>query len=227
MKTTEPLLQQPKIAPIQISEAEFPDLLVDDICVFCTPPNKKILLETPNFFVSFDASPLTEGHLLIHTKDHIGCAAEVDPDQQQELLILKSLIGRMVTDIYGSVSFYEHGRAGHCSIIIDDKICHHFHLHALPITATVNETIAERFRPLVVEDYKQLPSLYEEYGTYLYFENFKGEMYYFPVKDDLEPHYFRTIISDAIGTPDRADYKTYTNLADINAFIEKVNQYEL
>lgn len=87
--------------------------------------------------------------------------------------------------------------------------------------------MAERFRPLTVDEYKALPALYEEYGTYLYFENHKGEMFYFPVKDDLEPHYFRTIISNALGTPERADYKTYNNLYEINTFIEKVNQYEL
>lgn len=105
MKTATSSVIPARVLPQQINEKEFPDLLVDDICVFCTPPGKKILFETANFFVTFDASPLTEGHLLIHTKDHIGCAAEVDPEQQDELLDLKTTIGRMISDIFGAVSF--------------------------------------------------------------------------------------------------------------------------
>jgi diadenosine tetraphosphate (Ap4A) HIT family hydrolase len=213
------------IKPVKVPEEAFHELLVDDICVFCTPPEKKVLFETEHFYVTYDASPLTEGHLLIHTKDHIGCAAEIDPEQQDELLQVKDFAATMLKDMYGYVSFYEHGRAGHCSIIIDDKICHHFHLHALPIESKVHKTIAQRFRKLKVEDYSQLPQFYEEYGTYLYFEDAEGAMHYFPIKDDLEPHYFRTVISNSLGTPERADYKTYTNLDEINSFIEKAKAY--
>lgn len=216
---------QVKLSPFEVSEADFHKLLVGDICVFCTPPEQKVLFETEHFYVTYDASPLTEGHVLIHTKDHIGCAAEVDPEQFDEFLLVKDFAATLLSDIYGRVSFYEHGRAGHCSIILDDKVCHHFHLHALPIDSKIHETISQRFRRLSVNGYSQLPQFYEEYGTYLYFEDSEGEMHYFPVKDDLEPHYFRTIISDALGTPERADYKTYTNRDEINAFIKKVKTY--
>ena len=208
-----------------ISEQEFPELLPENICIFCEPPQKKILLETDNFYVSYDASPLAEGHILIHTKEHIGCLAEVSEELFEELLEIKQELSKTIKNIYGYVSAYEHGRAGHCSIIVDDKICHHFHLHLLPLKADLQKVMGERFRMHQMGSFNDISRLYEEFGTYLFFENADGEMYYFPAKDDLEPHYLRTIISNALGTPERADYKIYTNRDEINSFIDKLRSY--
>ena len=85
-------------------------------CVFCYPHQLKVLLETDHFWVTLDSSPLVEGHILIHSKAHIGCAGEVESETFPELLEVKNQIGQIIRNIYGSVSFYEHGRAGHCGI---------------------------------------------------------------------------------------------------------------
>jgi len=44
------------------------------------------LLETDHFWVILDSSPLVEGHILIHSKGHIGCAGEVESETFPELL---------------------------------------------------------------------------------------------------------------------------------------------
>lgn len=55
-------------------------------CVFCHPNQLKTLLGTDHFWVTLDSSPLVEGHILIHSKSHIGCAGEVESETFLELL---------------------------------------------------------------------------------------------------------------------------------------------
>lgn len=97
---------------------EFKDIQRFTKCIFCEPPKKKILVETKSFYVTYDACALLDGHAEIHTKEHIGCSAEVSEEIFDEFVNLKAWLGKLVSDIYGDVSFYEHGRAGHCSMTL-------------------------------------------------------------------------------------------------------------
>lgn len=51
-----------------ISRDEFVKIQEFTKCIFCEPPAKKILIETDNFYVTYDACALLEGHAEIHTK---------------------------------------------------------------------------------------------------------------------------------------------------------------
>jgi diadenosine tetraphosphate (Ap4A) HIT family hydrolase len=203
-----------------ISNTDFTQIknLYRQRCVFCEPHEKKVIFETDNFWVTLDSSPLTEGHLLIHSKDHIGCTGEVSYEIFNELEELKENVGSILNDIYGSVSFYEHGRAGHCGITYgtDEKVCHHFHLHALPLKIDVSEIIESKFDVIKPAAFSEIPQLYEEFGHYLYFENSQGDMYYFPVNGELESHFLRTVISEALGKPEKADWEKFHDLSALN-----------
>lgn len=61
-----------------LSKDEFTRIQEFTKCIFCEPPRKKILTETKKFYVTYDACALLDGHAEIHTKDHIGCSAEID-----------------------------------------------------------------------------------------------------------------------------------------------------
>ena len=127
-----------------IDKTEFKTILEKNKkdCLFCKPTSpKKILLETSNFYVTFDDSPLLEGHLMIHTKIHYGCCGEIPEEQFEEFIHLKTQVKNIIENLYGVCSFYEHGRAGHCSISIDDTLCEHFHLHALPLADDISSDI--------------------------------------------------------------------------------------
>lgn len=209
-----------------IAEKDMPKLLSEEVCVFCIPPEQKILIETNNYFVSLDTSPLIEGHVLIHTKRHINCAGEAK-DTVEELIMVKDYIGSILKDIYGQVSFYEHGRAGSCGVVLNNQNCEHFHLHALPLSIDISDLINEKFEGVNFGDYKLIVDLYEKYPHYLFFENCNQTKYIYPVSDALENHYLRTVIANLIYHPERANYKNYSHskLELINNFISKLNKY--
>ena len=188
-------------------------------CVFCEPHPLKIILESGHFYVSLDSSPLIMGHLLIHSKEHIGCAGEVfEPAKFDELEEIKNLLAKTCDKLYGNHIFFEHGRAGHCGIKygLDQRVCHHFHLHILPEKLSMQEDLANRFEEHKLKNYSDIVNLYDRLGHYLYFENVNGDMYYYPADDSIESHLLRTIISNKLETPEKADWQHYHNCKELN-----------
>lgn len=79
----------------QISDDEFVTILLQNrkMCLFCKPTSaKKILIETKHFYVTFDDSPLLEGHLMIHTKTHYGCGGEIPEELFAEFIGIKNRV---------------------------------------------------------------------------------------------------------------------------------------
>lgn len=208
----------PKINTDLVNDKEFNEMRDIKECVFCKPPQKKIFAETENFYITFDASPLLEGHVDLHTKDHIGCSAEIDSEIYEEFTALKQWVGEIITDIYGQVSFYEHGRAGHCSMTLNGVECHHFHMHALPLDEDIPAEVSKMFKPIMLGDENDIPIQYERYDQYLYFENTDGEKFFFPANKPLPSHYLRTVIANAIGKPERSDWESYGDKESLNKF---------
>lgn len=212
------LATMPKINTDLVNDEEFNEMRDMKECVFCKPTQKKIFAETENFYVTYDASPLLEGHVDLHTKDHIGCSAEIDPEIYEEFIALKQWVGKIITDIYGQVSYYEHGRAGHCSMTLNGIECHHFHMHALPLNEDISTEVSEMFKPIILQDENDIPVLYERYDQYLYFENTAGDKFFYPANKPLPSHYLRTVIANAIGKPERSDWESYGDKESLNKF---------
>lgn len=177
-------------------------------CVFCDPAPELVLDATGRFVLSFDVAPLTPGHLILHSREHHACAGEVPEEHFDELESLRERIARVVRQVFGSVTFYEHGRAGHClSDGPEHRLCHHFHLHIVPGDTDVSGTLSARFEHLSPEELREVTKLYAEYGDYLYLETDAGKGYYFVVAEEIERHLLRTLISRALGHPERADWR--------------------
>lgn len=218
-----------KDALYPIGESEFQTILKKNKkkCLFCEPSSpKKILFETDNFFVTFDDSPLLEGHIMIHTKTHYGCCGEISEELFDEFIDLKSQVQDLIQDLYGVCSFYEHGRAGHCSISADETLCEHFHLHALPFSEDISNEIAHQHEKFILGDIRELSSYYEQYDQYLLYEN-EEAIYFFPVVDKISNHFLRTIVAQKLGCPDKANWENSTNLELINNLKKKIElKYE-
>ena len=102
-------------------------------CYFCDPCKGSIVQESENFIVLLDTFPIKQGHLMISSKKHYGCAGEIPNEWMLELLSLKENLRKKVEKLEGNAIFYEHGRAGCCmSSNPDGSECNHFHLHCLP-----------------------------------------------------------------------------------------------
>lgn len=203
------------------------DFIEATVCIFCQPSPHEILAETEHFYVTLDANPLLEGHVDIHTKEHIGCSAEIDQQYLTEFLELKSWVGKLITQIYGKVSFYEHGRAGHCGMIVGGVMCHHFHMHALPLAEDIEPEVSNYLRMIRLDHEHKIASLYEQYDQYLYFENDSGQKYFFVVDKPLPNHYLRTIIANAISVPERADWSAFFDRNSMNSFKQKVKNLKV
>lgn len=217
-----------KDASVLISSDEFVNILElnKKSCLFCKPTSsKKIILDTPNFFVTIDDSPLLEGHLLLHSKTHFGCCGELTDELMDEFILLKNQIGKLIRSMYGVVSFYEHGRAGHCQISNDEIMCEHFHLHALPFAYSIVDEVNSGADAIKLHDLKELRLLFEQFDKYLLFENDSG-VYFFPVIEEIPPHYLRSLIAGKILQPELSDWENSTSLSRINSFKEKLSRYE-
>lgn len=179
-------------------------------CVFCDPAAVLVLDASPNFRVCFDVAPLAPGHLIIHSREHYGCAAEVPPTLFDELMDVRQATLSRLRAAFGEVTLYEHGRAGHClSDGPEHRLCHHFHLHCVPGDLDVSEELTGRFQRRRMASYEVIGDLYEEHGPYLYLETGGGDMTYFAVSHEIERHLMRTLISRRLGRPERADWREY------------------
>lgn len=177
-------------------------------CVFCSTAPELELDRTERFALTFDVAPLTPGHLILHSQEHFACAGEVPEEYFDELESLRDRAARLLRELYGAVTFYEHGRAGHClSDGPEHRLCHHFHLHLVPGDIEVSETLRSRFEHFTPAGVRGLVKLYEQYGDYLFLESDAGASWYFMVDHEIERHLLRTLIARAIGSQERADWR--------------------
>lgn len=176
--------------------------------------------ETENFFVQTDRSPLIVGHVMIISKSHFGCAGEVPEELRPELLALIDEVTKKVKRIYGVASLYEHGRAGHCVPMKNGQgMCEHFHLHILPIDISQNPTFSDQnievWGQREIQDFNDVFSFFDRYGSYLYLCDNNGNGRCYSVDhESLPPHYLRSFISENYTSNDRSDWLKSQNLKE-------------
>lgn len=184
-------------------------------CLFCELTEHILLFSTNYFNVVLDNFPLVEGHILILSKSHFGCAGEVPEDFFDELVELKATVAQQIGRAYAAPSFYEHGRAGSCVTFgQDDRLCHHFHLHALPLPTAcdITQQLQQQFfQHKAVASFAQIPHLFQRYGEYLYFENSLKQGIFYPVAQKIPSHLLRTLIAQGLGHEERADWEAFND----------------
>lgn len=179
-------------------------------CIFCEVEFSKVLFSTENFIVALDDFPLTEGHLLIFSKEHYGCGGELPKTNLFDLISLKDKVSTLLREVYGKVIFYEHGRAGHCvSFSPDERLCHHFHLHALPLSQDISSNLDDQFQRLNMSSYASIDDFFNKFGEYLFFENNDKKAIFYPVVTEIESHLLRTLVANALQAPERADWENF------------------
>lgn len=178
-----------------------------DRCMFCDANDPLMLHQTENFYFSIDLSPLLSGHLIICSKQHFFCAGEITANLFSELIKIKNEIRFYLKKIYGQVVFFEHGRAGHCVMKgVEERLCQHFHLHALPAFKDISGELDKQFSSLTLNSYEEISDFYNRFGEYLYYEDNNGKMHFYPVYREIPPHFLRTMIAKTHGFAERADW---------------------
>jgi diadenosine tetraphosphate (Ap4A) HIT family hydrolase len=192
-------------------------------CVFCEPSPILLLAKTALFGICFDVVPLVKGHLIIHSFDHTPCGGELPPETFEELAAVRKSVRRLLEAHYGPVIMYEHGRAGHCVTQgPEHRLCHHFHLHCMPVAIDLSKPLRRRFEQVPVARYEDLPELYDRYGDYLFFENTQQDMFLYPVEHEIEPHLLRTAVAEQVGNPHLADWRAASSSEDLAATMRRL-----
>jgi diadenosine tetraphosphate (Ap4A) HIT family hydrolase len=98
-------------------------------CIFCTgadQPDK--LFETDRFYAVPDRYPLVPGHVLVISKAHLRCHAQIPPEWEEDLEAAAARVRGFLRAAYREpVLTWENGVAG--------QTVFHAHLHLLPLPA--------------------------------------------------------------------------------------------
>lgn len=160
------------------------------------------LEETEHFVLICDSHPLLEGHLLIIPKRHVSCIGEYTPAELSEFLPLYAHAKRWVKEQYGSVATFEHGVLG--------QTVFHSHIHFLPFTGQVEDIIPEGKKHLYpLSSIESLVALFEKDKQYLFFE--VGSKLWTVDPALGYPRFFRERFAQALGCPERANWKETRN----------------
>ena len=192
-------------------------------CVFCRSANSG-LWRGANFYVLLDIAPMMEGHLLICSADHYPSAADLSAEAATELDTICAWLRSLYLHEYGVFTGFEHGRTGHCvRLTPDEHICHHAHIHVLPLAAD----LAGRIRlsqPTNWQDWRHVAELGEDLAGYLVIDSTVSGRVFYPVTRGLPPHYLRTEVGELIGAPERADWERAAALGASHRLVERTRR---
>lgn len=180
-------------------------------CLFCEPSEAITIEQTEHFRVIIDPFPVVPGHVMITSQAHYGCAGEIPPELQLELIALREYLRSELQGHAGPCIFYEHGRAGCCLPKNKNNLkCDHFHLHCLPLDICIQQHLKNKYKCIRITNYSEIMDLFFQFGDYLYFEESDGSMLFFPTAGAfVEPHLLRTLLCYAIGAPERSNWQAY------------------
>lgn len=218
---------------INLSDNTYSEILnmYKNKCVFCNPHSELLLLSSKNYNLILDPSPIIEGHLILSSKKHYGCLAEMTPKRLfTELTNFKILVSKVLEILYGSVIFFEHGRAGHCLMSpVEDKLCHHFHLHILPTKIDIHSEIIKSLSFIKIDNIERINYLHNFYSQYLFYEDKNNNKYFYPINSTLSAHFLRTLVAKKLKVKYRANWVNYSNKDNIvkakNKLIKAFSNY--
>lgn len=198
---------------------------INSSCRFCLRPDEqRILFETEHFYVMVSLGPIVEGYLLIVTKSHIGACLNIPKEFLSEFIQLKEKVRQILTTVYGSCLFYEHGKIG-SSLTFNNsnKHCYHAHLHCIPVSVDLNNIIEKEL------SFKKFNSFIEAYTNmntikkYLYIENHTINIY--QSSENLRKQYLRFKLAEALGKNEEWDWVNNQNWSLIEQTIGKLKPY--
>ena len=200
-------------------------------CIFCNIgrgslcENKienTIISETPDFLIIPALGPLTEGHVLMITKQHYHNFFEIPDSIIDEFHQCKRHICNKLESIYGKILIFEHGNIDNSKINAGASI-KHAHLHILPDVADLLPQLTTLFQ------YKKLKSvrlsIMTENKPYLYYEKYKRGSWIFYVEKSLPTQFLRKMLSNFIGKNEAWDWQRFPSKDLVNNTLKKLDRY--
>jgi len=153
---------------------------------------------TKHFRIVADVHPLIAGHILIIPQQHVSCVGEYPDDLFREFITIYKKVSEFIERVYSSISSFEHGKIG--------QTVFHSHVHLLPFSGDVAAIIPEgQDRLKALGTISELKNSYEQNGQYLFFSI--GDNKWTVDSALAQPGFFRHRFANAIGNPERGDWK--------------------
>lgn len=136
-----------------------------ETCVFCHRADQPTtLFETESLYVMPDKFPLTRGHILIISKEHLPCYGAASPFVTSEVTSAARRVGHFLRAQFGAeVWMWENGVSG--------QSIPHAHLHLLPVSShTLLRDFAGHPDVYEVEGWSSVEKYYRQHGCYRYVE---------------------------------------------------------
>jgi diadenosine tetraphosphate (Ap4A) HIT family hydrolase len=163
---------------------------------------------------------LTEGHLLLFTKQHYSSLAHLPQPLYNQLEKNLAFLRPYVQKKYKIAPiFFEHGpsedeREGSCIM--------HAHLHCLPTTVLFTREVASQYPTKPVKKLEELADFKSTKHGYLFFENQIGQRYVVIPKKPFPSQYMRQVIAKGMGKPDEWDWALYPNYDIMKKTVKKL-----
>lgn len=143
-------------------------------CVFCARFGQPAaLFETPSLYATPDKYPLTAGHVLVISREHLTCYGDGSEDVWRELEESAATVRRFLEDCYRQPVFtWENGVSG--------QSVFHAHLHLIPLpTERIHLDFTRDPAVRAVEGWDAIRRQYLRDGSYRYLE-FDAHRYLLP-----------------------------------------------
>lgn len=167
---------------------------------------RALLHRSENFSLVCDAHCLVEGHLLIIPKEHISCIGDFDSTLFKEFHELYKKASSFLSQEYGSVNSFEHGVVG--------QTVFHSHVHLLPGKFQPIDIVPEGSEYLSeIRGIEDIKKEFEAKEKYLFF-SLGNTLYLVDIKLGA-PRFFRDRFAHAVGRPERGNWKSMAQDAEL------------
>jgi len=198
-------------------------------CFLCNPDSDLLYLQDREFYAILGIGAVLEGYSVLSTSNHIRSMFDLSLDQAEQFQAFRYQVRELLSQIYGPVIITEHGRVPASDFYQSNHSLHCYHAHQLvfPIDIDLAPHLKMSFGDKVVsygnfiEAHKSCSSI----GEYLYYEDIDGICHVaYDVK--YKRQYFRFLVAEKMGFPDRADWRKWQGWDLINSAKERIRGFQ-
>ena len=149
-------------------------MIKENNCLFCNNP-EHVVAETDNFYIKVGKSIITEGHVMIISKEHLKAIFAMNDSLLNEFTALKDKLTKFLQDRYFDPFIVEHGGVM--------QSVFHGHMHFVPRKSNFYDE-QDQFKNMVedylkehkeikyenINDLNRVLDIFKEDNEYLYFE---------------------------------------------------------
>ena len=191
-------------------------------CVFCdrTKFEERLVGETQEFWNIATLGQISNGgYMLLVPKSHVSCIGAMEQEKINLLAAAEKKMRFVLSAAYNArhIAFFEHGIVG--------QTVKHAHLHFIPEKLSIAKRIQKDFPDseiITINSWNELPKLYKKtQKPYLLWRDAELETRVC-LNPPAPPQYLRIVVAEALGRPERANWRNMDPELDKRLWSETV-----